>query len=175
MSFHRPRRHALCCIVGCLEKIVALHTHPSLNNNILIQAIEEAKRQAEEEAQGEVPTLVHCSAGVGRTGVFVACDVALQQVEAYRKVDPTGVLAHLRRARGGCIQTPAQYLYFILVARDYLVRVRWGNRRDGWGSLLWSRPLPLLTRFSSHCSWHSLRGSDLDDWSCHWQCYKRPL
>ena len=88
------------------------------------QAIDEAKRQAEAEAGGKIPTVVHCSAGVGRTGVFVACDVALQQAEAYRKVDPLGILSHLRKARGGCIQTPAQYLYFILVARDYLVRVR---------------------------------------------------
>lgn len=101
------------------------HGVPETTDSVVsfVHAIDEAKRQAEAEAGGKIPTVVHCSAGVGRTGVFVACDVALQQAEAYRKVDPLGILSHLRKARGGCIQTPAQYLYFILVARDYLVRL----------------------------------------------------
>ena len=60
--------------------------------------------------------VVHCSAGIGRTGVFCAVDIALREVydgsrDPASAVDVENTVAALRRCRGGMVQTPEQYLY----------------------------------------------------------------
>ena len=49
--------------------------------------------------KGEGPILVHCSAGVGRTGTFITVDMALEQAEKERKVDITGIVNRLRKQK----------------------------------------------------------------------------
>uniref|UniRef100_A0A8C3QKT0 protein-tyrosine-phosphatase n=1 Tax=Cyanoderma ruficeps TaxID=181631 RepID=A0A8C3QKT0_9PASS len=51
------------------------------------------------------PTLVHCSAGVGRTGTFIALDRLLQQMKQEKVVDIFGVVYALRMNRYQMIQT----------------------------------------------------------------------
>ena len=51
------------------------------------------------------PVLVHCSAGVGRTGTFIAMDIALEQANSKRKVDIAGIVNRLRQQRMRMIQT----------------------------------------------------------------------
>ncbi|XP_039554497.1 receptor-type tyrosine-protein phosphatase V-like isoform X4 [Passer montanus] len=57
------------------------------------------------------PTLVHCSAGVGRTGTFIALDRLLQQMKQERAVDIFGVVYALRMNRYLMIQTLSQYIF----------------------------------------------------------------
>ena len=45
------------------------------------------------------PILVHCSAGVGRTGTFIAVDIALEQARRERVVDIAGIINRLREQR----------------------------------------------------------------------------
>ncbi|XP_072504300.1 receptor-type tyrosine-protein phosphatase V-like isoform X3 [Notamacropus eugenii] len=58
-----------------------------------------------------VPTLVHCSAGVGRTGTFVALLRLLQQLQEEQRVDVFYTVYALRQNRPLMIQTPVQYIF----------------------------------------------------------------
>ncbi|XP_050679851.1 tyrosine-protein phosphatase 10D isoform X2 [Leptidea sinapis] len=57
------------------------------------------------------PVLVHCSAGVGRSGTFVTLDRALQQLAAHADhLDIFGMVWALRRERVWMVQTEQQYI-----------------------------------------------------------------
>ena len=51
------------------------------------------------------PILVHCSAGVGRTGTFIAVDIALEQASKEGVVDIAGIINRLREQRMQMVQT----------------------------------------------------------------------
>ncbi|XP_036006075.1 phosphatidylinositol phosphatase PTPRQ [Fundulus heteroclitus] len=55
--------------------------------------------------------VVHCSAGVGRTGVFVALDHLIQHVRDHDFVDIYGLVAELRSERMCMVQNLAQYIF----------------------------------------------------------------
>ncbi|XP_029378292.1 phosphatidylinositol phosphatase PTPRQ [Echeneis naucrates] len=54
---------------------------------------------------------VHCSAGVGRTGVFVALDHLIQHIRDHDFVDIYGLVAELRSERMCMVQNLAQYIF----------------------------------------------------------------
>jgi len=55
---------------------------------------------------GEGPMLVHCSAGVGRTGTFIVIDSTLQRLaEREELIDIYGHLSLLRTQRTDMVQT----------------------------------------------------------------------
>ena len=51
------------------------------------------------------PMVVHCSAGVGRTGTFVTLDTCIQMMEAENKVDVFNFVRNLRWRRNYMVQT----------------------------------------------------------------------
>lgn len=67
------------------------------------------------------PVLVHCSAGIGRSGVFCVLDIVSQRLLSLldsrdeaagaAAVDLAALVAHLRRQRLGMVQTWEQYLF----------------------------------------------------------------
>ncbi|XP_064492176.1 tyrosine-protein phosphatase non-receptor type 7 isoform X2 [Pseudopipra pipra] len=57
------------------------------------------------------PIVVHCSAGIGRTGCFIATRMGCQQLKDKGEVDILGIVCHLRIDRGGMIQTSEQYQF----------------------------------------------------------------
>lgn len=53
--------------------------------------------------------VVHCSAGIGRTGCFIALAIGMIQLVRDGNVDVLGILCQMRYDRGGMVQTAEQY------------------------------------------------------------------
>jgi protein tyrosine phosphatase len=69
------------------------------------------------------PVLVHCSAGIGRTGTFMAIELGMQQYLKEGVVDPLQYMCSMRQDRGGSIQTADQYLFIHKALADFIARV----------------------------------------------------
>ena len=52
-----------------------------------------------------MPMLVHCSAGVGRTGTFILLDTMLERMKVEDSVDVYAALCKMRQCRVKMVQT----------------------------------------------------------------------
>jgi len=59
----------------------------------------------------ESTTLVHCSAGVGRTGVTIMVDAAIENIRHLETNEPLLLLSEMRQQRPCLIQTPIQFKF----------------------------------------------------------------
>ncbi|CAD5119222.1 DgyrCDS7854 [Dimorphilus gyrociliatus] len=58
------------------------------------------------------PIIVHCSAGIGRTGTFIAIHILIKQIEdGAEAIDIQKTILALRAQRSGMVQTEAQYKF----------------------------------------------------------------
>ncbi|MGH0181026.1 UNVERIFIED_CONTAM: hypothetical protein FKN15_020270 [Acipenser sinensis] len=76
-----------------------------------------------------IPSLF-CSAGVGRTGVFIGLDHLVQHVSDHDFVDIYGLVAELRSERMCMVQNLAQYMFLHQCALDLLSSK--GNSQSIW-------------------------------------------
>ncbi|KAL0968339.1 hypothetical protein UPYG_G00265610 [Umbra pygmaea] len=74
--------------------------------------------------------VVHCSAGVGRTGVFIALDHLLQHISDHDFVDIYGLVAELRSERMCMVQNLAQYMFLHQSTLELLSSK--GNSQSTW-------------------------------------------
>ncbi|XP_067377184.1 tyrosine-protein phosphatase non-receptor type 13 isoform X1 [Channa argus] len=57
------------------------------------------------------PITVHCSAGIGRTGVLICTDIILSLIEKDLPINVSDIVKEMRLQRHGMIQTKEQYLF----------------------------------------------------------------
>ncbi|CAF0990930.1 unnamed protein product [Adineta steineri] len=57
------------------------------------------------------PIIVHCSAGVGRTGCFIVVDALLERLKNEKTIDIYGHVTLLRAQRNYIVQTEEQYIF----------------------------------------------------------------
>ncbi|XP_061180979.1 receptor-type tyrosine-protein phosphatase T-like [Saccostrea echinata] len=74
------------------------------------------------EADG--PIIVHCSAGIGRTGTFIALDYLLEEGSTIESVDIINCVSKLRQQRAHSIQTKAQYIFLYDALAQGLKNIR---------------------------------------------------
>ncbi|MEE6480594.1 hypothetical protein FKM82_012616 [Ascaphus truei] len=60
---------------------------------------------------GRGPVVVHCSAGIGRTGCFIATSIGCHQLKEEGIVNALSIVCQLRMDRGGMVQTSEQYQF----------------------------------------------------------------
>ncbi|XP_041475123.1 receptor-type tyrosine-protein phosphatase kappa-like isoform X2 [Lytechinus variegatus] len=58
---------------------------------------------------GAGPIIVHCSAGVGRTGTYISIDCMMEMIEAESKIDVFNFVNNMRKRRAYMVQVQQQY------------------------------------------------------------------
>ncbi|CAF1460746.1 unnamed protein product [Adineta steineri] len=93
------------------------------DSHTLLHLIHEVNEQTTPE---QYPIVVHCTAGVGRTGTYIAIDAMIDKIEHERKVDIYNFVLQMRRERSLMVQTVRQYVF---IYRSLLEYYLYGNTR----------------------------------------------
>lgn len=91
------------------------------------------------------PIVVHCSAGIGRTGTFITIDISIQRLDDRGRIDIKKTVEKIRLQRAYSIQMPDQYVFCCLAVLEYAM----------WKGLLENANLTKFEESDSH--------SDSDD------------
>uniref|UniRef100_A0A4W3INS0 Protein tyrosine phosphatase receptor type O n=1 Tax=Callorhinchus milii TaxID=7868 RepID=A0A4W3INS0_CALMI len=73
--------------------------------------------------------IVHCSAGVGRTGTLIALDRLMQHIHEHEYVDILGLVSEMRMYRTSMVQTEEQYIFI-----HRCVQLMWKKKRQQYNS-----------------------------------------
>ncbi|CAJ0608706.1 unnamed protein product [Cylicocyclus nassatus] len=64
--------------------------------------------------------MMHCSAGVGRTGTIIMIDIIPRKLFSCKEVDIVEVIKTLRNQRASCTQLEGRYVFVILSVLGYI-------------------------------------------------------
>ncbi|CAM4890035.1 unnamed protein product [Rotaria socialis] len=77
----------------------------------------------------KAPILLHCSAGIGRTGTFCAIDIEIKRYLEKKIIDIPSTVYKMRTERAGSVQTEDQYLFAYLALMDYIKQYQAAQER----------------------------------------------
>lgn len=109
------------------------HTVPSNPTSLLTML----RRMRVENANLTGPIVVHCSAGIGRSGTCIAIDSLWQQAERENHVDVFGFVNKIRMQRTNMVQNLEQYLF---IYEALVEAIQYGN------TAIMAEELPLYIR-----------------------------
>ncbi|XP_065539308.1 receptor-type tyrosine-protein phosphatase O isoform X5 [Lathamus discolor] len=99
------------------------HGVPTTNAAESILQFVQMVRQKSAKTKG--PMIIHCSAGVGRTGTFIALDRLLQHIRDHEFVDILGLVSDMRSYRMSMVQTEEQYIFI-----HQCVQLMWQKKKQ---------------------------------------------
>uniref|UniRef100_A0A674BPX4 Tyrosine-protein phosphatase non-receptor type n=1 Tax=Salmo trutta TaxID=8032 RepID=A0A674BPX4_SALTR len=85
-----------------------------------IQSVRRHTNSTSDPKNTNLPVLVHCSAGVGRTGVVILTEIMIACLEHNEMLDVPTVLNMLRQQRMMMVQTISQYTFIYKVLIQFL-------------------------------------------------------
>ena len=90
-----------------------------------LQRVREKQSEMMAEIGAEIPPpiVVHCSAGIGRTGTFATLDIAIRKFEDVGRVDIQSTVERIRSQRAFSIQMPDQYVFCHIAFLEYALNM----------------------------------------------------
>ncbi|XP_028265463.1 tyrosine-protein phosphatase non-receptor type 7-like [Parambassis ranga] len=108
-----PDHHIPQCTAPLLRLVEEVETY---SESLVLPS---SRQPITEPAPEPGPIIVHCSAGIGRTGCFIASSIGCQQLREAGQVDVLEAVCQLRLDRGGMIQTTEQYQFLYSTLAQY--------------------------------------------------------
>uniref|UniRef100_A0A0K0DJW4 Protein-tyrosine phosphatase n=1 Tax=Angiostrongylus cantonensis TaxID=6313 RepID=A0A0K0DJW4_ANGCA len=105
-------------------------------------------RQVNGDKLDNGPVVMHCSAGIGRTGTIILIDVILRRLFRGKEIDMVDVFKQLRNQRASCIQVEGQYLFVVISVLDYIKVISRGYSSQTIHPLLTLQPHQEANLFS---------------------------
>ncbi|XP_053556940.1 receptor-type tyrosine-protein phosphatase alpha [Bombina bombina] len=93
------------------------HGVPKTSNGLLLLL----EQMNQFKVPGSGPVIVHCSAGIGRTGTFIALDILLKMADSVKKVNVYDCVLQLRKKRVNMVQNKEQYVFLYDILLETLV------------------------------------------------------
>jgi len=81
----------------------------------------------QEKLDNAGPIVVHCSAGIGRTGTFIVIDMIIDQIQRQGldcEIDIQRTIQMVRSKRSGMVQTEAQYKFVYLALQHHIDTIK---------------------------------------------------